>query len=895
MARYVLRVFRDNVTGWVPTILVVAVVTTLVGICMNQFVWTSSPSFTLAARQAGLDPAEFGMVSVTIYVVVSLLAFFSLTVVGSATVNRIHGTFAQWRLMGASPSQVLASMWMLVGVASLFGSLIGSLAAVPASLLAVPEFNAMAAESFADGFGSFAPPAFTPSMAAWLGSLLLGVATCMLGASIPSLRAAKIRPIEVIRGTGAIGIRHGWRSWAHWALGLIVMAAALALAFSGMGTPRTLAFGQEAGQTFNSALWAGIIASFGMYILVSMLIPILLDIGRVVRRLCGSATGVLAARSAKAKAASNTNTIAPLALAMGLSVTLLTCARSYGRILALGGHPKSLNYADSLLLITMLCIVSLATSMAVIALSNRSMVADQALLRSIGLSPRRVIRMYLWQSLQLAAGAVILSLIPVAVSASVFAAKSAALVGIPVAEIPWAGRNRHGHGLLAGIVPHPVHADSPRATPQRGRHDTHMLTCTQHHTKRATMGAMKPQSAQANKVTVLAVPLVIAVVECAAMLWEHAIGAPADTMYTFAKDPLGLALLLAMTIASSAILLVRYWLPAVALALEAVLLIVASYWRLDSIVMIQTLVACYAFARTARGRGLCVGGIGMMLSMTASAIMVHPDVLATEWVSRVVTLAAVGGGALAVRGRQQAKEAEHKAAEECRRAAELAFQRDAAIRRSRIAGQLHDSVGQGLTVIIALSEGLAGKTDDPRVEDALHGINEIARESLGDTRKAVRALTEFDGAANGDDTHTQESDQHSWDDIRPILAHARRLGIVTVFTETGTRADDEAQADLCFDVTREAITNAIRHGQNVVHISIAWNHSENGTVAVIIRNDGSPARKDARKDDGTGLVRLFHRVESASGIFEYGPNEDGEWVVEATIPSNGVNEKDHTA
>ena len=53
MARYVLRVFRDNVTGWVPTILVVAVVTTLVGICMNQFVWTSSPSFTLAARQAG--------------------------------------------------------------------------------------------------------------------------------------------------------------------------------------------------------------------------------------------------------------------------------------------------------------------------------------------------------------------------------------------------------------------------------------------------------------------------------------------------------------------------------------------------------------------------------------------------------------------------------------------------------------------------------------------------------------------------------------------------------------------------------------------------------------------------------------------------------------------------
>ncbi|MDK6349022.1 histidine kinase [Bifidobacterium scardovii] len=219
-------------------------------------------------------------------------------------------------------------------------------------------------------------------------------------------------------------------------------------------------------------------------------------------------------------------------------------------------------------------------------------------------------------------------------------------------------------------------------------------------------------------------------------------------------------------------------------------------------------------------------------------------------------------------------------------------------------------MGHGLTAIIALSEGLAGKTDDPRVEDALHGINEIARESLTDTRKAVRALTEFDGTANGDDTHTQESDQHSWDDIRPILAHARSLGIVTVFTETGTRADDEAQADLCFDVTREAITNAIRHGQNVTHVNVAWNHTENAAVTAIIHNDGtssllgSPLRGELAakrtegspvcKDTGTGLTRLTHRIESIGGTFEYGPDENGEWVVTAVIPSmdRNVNGKD---
>ena len=93
--------------------------------------------------------------------------------------------------------------------------------------------------------------------------------------------------------------------------------------------------------------------------------------------------------------------------------------------------------------------------------------------------------------------------------------------------------------------------------------------------------------------------------------------------------------------------------------------------------MIQTLVACYAFARTARGRGLCVGDIGMMLSMTAR----QPSRASGRSRDRMGESSGNAGSRGRRRacstGRQQAKEAEHKAAEECRRAAELAFQRDA--------------------------------------------------------------------------------------------------------------------------------------------------------------------------------------------------------------------------
>ncbi len=87
------------------------------------------------------------MVSVTIYVVVSLLAFFSLTVVGSGHGQPYSRHVRAMAAYGRQPSQVLASMWMLVGVASLFGSLdrlSGCSAGQPAG---GSEFNAMAAKA----------------------------------------------------------------------------------------------------------------------------------------------------------------------------------------------------------------------------------------------------------------------------------------------------------------------------------------------------------------------------------------------------------------------------------------------------------------------------------------------------------------------------------------------------------------------------------------------------------------------------------------------------------------------------------------------------------------------------------------------------------------------------
>lgn len=73
-------------------------------------------------------------------------------------------------------------------------------------------------------------------------------------------------------------------------------------------------------------------------------------------------------------------------------------------------------------------------------------------------------------------------------------------------------------------------------------------------------------------------------------------------------------------------------------------------------------------------------------------------------------------------------------------------------------------------------------------------------------------------ALNEDTPEVKVCPLHTWDDLSDVLDTTRQLGIRVVMTETGRRSDDTAEADLAFCVSREAITNAIRHG-----------HTEQGT------------------------------------------------------------------
>lgn len=399
---------------------------------------------------------------------------------------------------------------------------------------------------------------------------------------------------------------------------------------------------------------------------------------------------------------------------------------------------------------------------------------------------------------------------------------------------------------------------------------------------------------------------------------------------------LGVAAMLGVAIASSSVLVMRHTHPVAVLAVQsAIFLAMSGIHTLGDYVLPPLFIALYAFIVHATVRHgvfgvvavyvVLLGGIHWPVTVEV-AIMLGMQLLIYEILVVMV--------AIAIRGYRQLRESMAREYLHREQAQRFVAQRDEAIRRSRIAAHLHDSVGHGLTTIIALSEGLSGTVaggtvNAATIESTIGSINRVAHESLDETREAARQLARTskevaakDGVsddAGGEMVGTganavcrgdysgcgktcrddacddagcgdiaPERQYYDWADIDSILDHVRVLHIAAVLSETGQRnMRDRRQADLCFAISREAITNAIRHGQAVSQITVSWDHSASGTM-VTIRDDGSPEPMPLQP--GLGLALLRDRVEHGGGTLEYGSTDYG-WQVHAFVPASSADER----
>ena len=180
--------------------------------------------------------------------------------------------------------------------------------------------------------------------------------------------------------------------------------------------------------------------------------------------------------------------------------------------------------------------------------------------------------------------------------------------------------------------------------------------------------------------------------------------------------------------------------------------------------------------------------------------------------------------------------------------------------RNRLAREMHDTLIQGCAGVSALLEAHSSLDDsEPSAkEDLLSCVRTQLRTTINEAREAVWDLRHADGSATA---------------IGPILgtmAHqvSHEFGVPVEYRVSGRPFDlDQSTAHELLMVVREALHNAIRHGQpNKVHVDISF---EKRDFRVQVRDDGcgfDPEVVSSQPNGHYGLVGIRERAKRIGGV-----------------------------
>ncbi|WLW52092.1 sensor histidine kinase [Streptomyces sp. YU58] len=178
--------------------------------------------------------------------------------------------------------------------------------------------------------------------------------------------------------------------------------------------------------------------------------------------------------------------------------------------------------------------------------------------------------------------------------------------------------------------------------------------------------------------------------------------------------------------------------------------------------------------------------------------------------------------------------------------------------RRRLAAEIHDTLAQGLTGIIAQLQVVVNTSDENQARDHVHRAMDLARHSLGEARRSVHNLApvalEHDGLPQA-----LKNTVTDW---------GERTGIRAEFTVAGAteQLHDEIAATL-LRIAQEALSNASRHARaGRLGVTLTFLGDE---VILDIRDDGvgfDPLALPPRtRSGGFGLDGMRARAERVAG------------------------------
>ena len=197
-----------------------------------------------------------------------------------------------------------------------------------------------------------------------------------------------------------------------------------------------------------------------------------------------------------------------------------------------------------------------------------------------------------------------------------------------------------------------------------------------------------------------------------------------------------------------------------------------------------------------------------------------------------------------------------RAEEERERARRLEQEQQSAIaaERTRLAGEIHDTLAQGLAMIVMQLADAEAKLGPAwaRAEKPLGLVRELAVESLAYARRSVTMLQPSAPAAGLARA------------IRDVVDSGRRhFGGTLNFAVTGNAVLLPASVESALaGIAREALTNATRHsGAPRVEVELAF--QDGGAVRLAVADDGVGFDVENVRSDGYGLTSMQDRAARA--------------------------------
>ncbi len=193
--------------------------------------------------------------------------------------------------------------------------------------------------------------------------------------------------------------------------------------------------------------------------------------------------------------------------------------------------------------------------------------------------------------------------------------------------------------------------------------------------------------------------------------------------------------------------------------------------------------------------------------------------------------------------------------------------------RQRLAGEIHDTLAQGLTGIIAQLQA-AEQTRHRPDEFARHlgQAQSLARDSLTEARRSVRALR----PEQLEDASLPEAIAalgRSWSQRSGIAADLHTTGVLV-------RAGGDVEATL-FRVAQEALSNVAKHaGASKVQLTLTY---LDDTLLLDVADDGSGFDPAARTE-GYGLAGMKRRLTRVDGVLTVESAPGHGTTLNATVP-----------